>query len=75
MRVSFRYDLVVNETSGEVVRASFWATDDEAAGKIARAIVRTWVASTKNYLDPITKNPNPITKEMVRLVPINIISE
>jgi len=46
-----------------VIGAQFYAQDDVAAAKIARAIVRTWAAATKN-------RPDPITKEMVRLVPI-----
>lgn len=44
-----------------VIGASFWAPDNTAAGKIARAIVRTWVAATKK------RAVGAITKDMVTL--------
>jgi len=38
-----------------VVGSSFFAPNDEAAGKIARATVRTWVAATKHRGDAAIK--------------------
>jgi len=61
----FTHMLIVTShvSQEDVIGAQFYAHDDVAAAKIARAIVRTWAATTKNRLDPITK-------KMVRLVPI-----
>ena len=61
IRDHFTHALIVEVSDkAPVIAASFFAPDDIAAGKIARATVRTWVAATK-------KDSTPILKDNVRL--------
>ena len=70
--VKHNYYLAVKNTHRNiwVVGTSFWAPNDEAAGKIARVTVKTWVAATKHReADQVIKRENVTLHKYPKEIP------